>query len=209
MPNPLDLRPRICPSHDEGRFIHQSSDALLPRAMRYTLSFLVLVLAPLSATFQISCGGLVSSSAPLPVIVTVSPPSAQPFTGATVQFTATVQNAGSSAVNWQVKALPGGNSTVGTISDTGLFTAPNSVPNPPTVTVTAVLQSDSTKTGSSSVTIQSPSSIQGPLSISPRRSSVTTSQTLQLQVTTAGISNSFVNWAVACVPVGNCSTGTI
>ncbi len=107
MPNPLDLRPRICSSHDEGRFIHQSSDALLPRAMRYTLSFLFLVLAPLSATFLISCGGLVSSSAPPPVIVTVSPTSAKPFTGATVPFTATVQNAGSSAVTWQVNGKTG------------------------------------------------------------------------------------------------------
>src|SRR5260370_12695195 len=98
MPNPLDLRPRICSSHDEGRFIHQSSDALLPRAMRYTLSFLFLVLAPLSATFQISCGGLVSSSAPPPVIVTVSPASAQPFTRGTLTFKAPGHNATGPAV---------------------------------------------------------------------------------------------------------------
>jgi len=216
MTNPLNLRPRIWCSHDEGRFIQQSSDALLPRALPYILSSLFLVLAPLSATFLISCGGLVSSSAPTPVAVTVtvSPASAQPFTGATVPFTATVQNAGSSAVTWQVNGKSGGDlATVGAISASGVYTAvytaPNSAPNPPTVMVTAVLQSDLTKSGSASVTIQSLSGIQGSLSISPQLSSVTTSQSLQLQVTTAGVNNDLVSWAVSCLPVGNCSTGTI
>ena len=214
MPNPLDLRPRICSSHDEGRFIHQSSDALLPRAMRYTLSFLFLVLAPLSATFQISCGGLVSSSAPPPVIVTVSPASAQPFTGATVPFTATVQNAGSSAVTWQVNGKTGGDlATVGAIIASGvytaIYTAPNSAPNPPTVTVTAVLQSDLTKSGFARVSIQTPSPIQGALTLSPGLSSLTTSQSLQLQVSTAGVSNSQVDWAVDGFPNGDATRGSI
>src|ERR1700682_5487208 len=208
MHQPLCLHFRVCRTRDGVGFIQLSRDAMLPGVQRSAPSFLFL-LFPLLAIFLISCGGLVSSSAPTPVMVTVSPASAQPFAGTTVQFTAAVQNAGSSAVTWQVNAIPGGNPTVGTISASGLFTAPNGVPNPPTVMVTAVLQSDSTKTASSSVTIQSPSSIQGPLSISPRRSSVTTSQTLQLQVTTAGLSNNLVNWAVDCVPIGNCSTGTI
>jgi len=214
MPNPLDLRPRICSSHDEGRFIHQSSDALLPRAMRYTLSFLFLVLAPLSATFLISCGGLVSSSAPPPVIVTVSPASAQPFTGATVPFTATVQNAGSSAVTWQVNGKTGGDlATVGAIIASGvytaIYTAPNSAPNPPTVTVTAVLQSDLTKSGFARVSIQTPSPIQGALTLSPGLSSLTTSQSLQLQVSTAGVSNSQVDWAVDGFPNGDATRGSI
>ena len=124
----------------------------------------------------ISCGGGVSDPPP-PVSVTVVPGSAQTFTGDNVQFSATVQNAASTAVTWQVNQVPGGNVTVGTIDPTGLCAAPAVRPTPPTVTVTAVLQSDSTKTGSSSVTI---------LSLSPALSSVTTSQTLQLNVLTPG-----------------------
>jgi hypothetical protein len=77
------------------------------------------------------------------------------------------------------------------------------------VIVAAVLQSDPTKTGSSSVTIQPLSAIQGQLSLSPRLSSVTTSQTLQLDVTSDGLSNNQVNWAVDGVPNGNTTTGTI
>ena len=85
--------------------------------------------------------------------------------------------------------------TIGAIDSAGLYTAPASVPNPPTVMVTAVLESDSTKSGSASVTILALSSIHGPLTIAPPLSSITTSQTLQLRVTTSGVTNSMVNWA--------------
>src|SRR4029077_15747286 len=135
--------------------------------------------------------------------------SAQPFPGVNVQFNAVVQNATSSAVNWQVNQAPGGNATVGTISSNGFCTAPNSVPNPATVTVTAVLQADSTKTGSASVTIQSLSAIQGPLTLSPALSSVTPSQTLQLNVLTAGVGSSDVNWAVDGISNGSTTVGII
>jgi hypothetical protein len=85
--------------------------------------------------------------------------------------------------------------TIGAIDSAGSYTAPTSVPNPPTVMVTAVLQSDSTKSGSASITIMPLSSIQGPLTISPALASVTTSQTQQLRVTTTGVANGMVTWA--------------
>src|SRR6202030_198635 len=78
--------------------------------------------------------------------------------------------------------------------------------NPPTDPVTAVLQTDSTKTGSSSVTIQLLSSVTGQLVVSPALSSVTTSQTLQFNVLTPGISNTDVTWAAdggTITPGGN------
>src|SRR5579863_3566176 len=143
-----------------------------------------------------SCGAVGSDpSLPSPVTIVVTPSSAQPYQGESVQFRAGVENASSTAVNWQVNGAAGGSPTAGTIGSTGLYTAPALVPNPPTVTVTAVLQSDSTKKGSSSVTILALSSISGPLVVSPALSSLTTSQTLQLQVLTPGVSNSDVNWA--------------
>ncbi len=42
----------------------------------------------------------------------------------TLQLTARTQNLTNTAVNWYVNNVPGGNSTVGTISPTGLYTAP-------------------------------------------------------------------------------------
>jgi hypothetical protein len=65
-------------------------------------------------------------------------------------------------VTWQVNGTPGGNSTVGTISASGSFTAPNLPPAGGSITITAVSQADSTKLGSITVTIQfSNASVQG------------------------------------------------
>jgi hypothetical protein len=211
MPRPFDLRVRNRCLQGSAGALHQRRDIFLcPLRSVFPSPFLVLPL--LLTIFLVSCGGATSSSAPPPppIIVTVLPASAHPFTGTNVAFTASVQNAGSTTVTWQVNGEPGGDiTTVGAITPSGEYTAPNSVPNPPTVRVTAVLQSDSNKTGSSNVTIQPQSSIQGPLSLSPALSSVTTSQTLQLQVTTDGLSNSQVNWAVDGFSNGNLARGTI
>jgi hypothetical protein len=162
--------------------------------------------SPLFCVICTSCGA-VGYGPPPPVTVNVTPNSAQPFQGEKLQFNATVQNASDPAVNWQVNQTTGGNPMVGMIDSTGLYTAPALVPNPPTVTVIAVLQSDSTKTGSSSVTILALSSIQN-ITLSPMFSSVTTSQPLQLSVSPGVLSSAGVNWAVDGIPNGNPTVGT-
>lgn len=199
MSGPLDLQPSSIPILVGNR----SARGELRFVVRISLLLMLLSLI----VCCISCG--LASSPPPPASVTVTPGSAQPFTGTSVQFNAQVQNALSTAVNWQVNQTPGGNSTLGTVDPTGLYSAPASVPTPATVTLTAVLQSDATKTGSASVTIQSPSAIQGPLALSPSLSSVTTSQSLQFQVLTAGVTNGMVNWSVDGVSGGSSTNGTI
>jgi hypothetical protein len=88
------------------------------------------------------------------VMVAVSPTTANVHvTGSTQNFTATVTNATNTAVTWQVNGTTGGNSTVGTISASGLYTAPMTMPSPATVTVTAVSVQDPTKSASATVTI--------------------------------------------------------
>jgi uncharacterized repeat protein (TIGR03803 family) len=92
---------------------------------------------------------------PAPITVTVSPPSAWVQTSGTRQFTATVTGTQNTSVTWSVNGATGGNSTVGTISISGLFTAPTTIPNPATVTVTATSQADTSASGSASVTVVS------------------------------------------------------
>jgi uncharacterized protein (DUF1800 family) len=58
--------------------------------------------------------------------------------GSTAQFTATVTNESNSNVTWQVNGIAGGSSALGTISSTGLYTAPSSIPTSNPVTITAV-----------------------------------------------------------------------
>src|SRR6202521_1536279 len=201
MPNPLDLHFAECLPRG-FLFIRRERRS---RDFHHKLLFASLLLCMICT----SCGAVGSGPASPPVTVSVMPNSAQPFPGVNVQFNAVVQNTSSSAVNWQVNQVAGGNATVGTISSNGYYTAPNSVPNPATVTVTAVLRLDSTKTGSASVTIQSLSAIQGPLTLSPALSSVTTSQTLQLNLLTAGVGNGEVNWAVDGISNGSTTVGII
>ena len=95
----------------------------------------------------------VAVTAPQAVTITISPTSATVRVNRTRQFTATVQNASNKAVIWKVKGVTGGNSAVGTISTSGLYRAPASVPNPAVVTVSATAAADQTKAASASVTV--------------------------------------------------------
>jgi hypothetical protein len=92
---------------------------------------------------------------PTGVSVSVNPPTAKVVTGASLQFTATVTNA-SQLVNWSVNGAPGGNSTVGLITTSGLYTAPAFVPSGGTVTVQATSVDAPSAVGTASVTITVP-----------------------------------------------------
>ena len=95
----------------------------------------------------------VSVTAPPPVVITISPTTATVRVNRTKPFTATVQNSSNTAVIWRVNGITGGNSAVGTISSSGVYRAPTSVPSPAVVTVSATAAADQTKTANASVTI--------------------------------------------------------
>lgn len=116
---------------------------------RTAISALILLIS-----LQVSCGGGGSSPPPPPQpTVTVSPGNAPVRVGETQQFTASVSNTTNPAVTWSVGGVAGGNTTLGTISNTGLYTAPATLPNPNTVTVTATSQANGAS-GSAAVTLQ-------------------------------------------------------
>ena len=89
-----------------------------------------------------------------PVSITISPTSASVRVNRTVQFTANVQNSANKAVIWKVNGVTGGNATVGTITSSGFYRAPATVPQPAIVTVSATAAADQTKSASASVTIR-------------------------------------------------------
>ena len=88
-----------------------------------------------------------------PVTVTVSPATASVKIRTTRQFTATVQNSPNQSVTWAVNGVTGGNATVGTISTTGLYLAPNSVPSPSKVQVKATSVGTPSASGTATLTI--------------------------------------------------------
>ncbi len=111
-------------------------------------------LVTVSASYNSSSQNATVTVTATPVVhVTVSPSTVTVLTGTPQQFTATVTGTSNTAVDWSVNGLYGGNSTVGTISSTGLYTAPTTVPNPSTVTVTATSQADYNASDSANVTI--------------------------------------------------------
>ncbi len=88
------------------------------------------------------------------IVVKITPASAQLHPGQAVQFKATVTGTTNLNVTWQVNGTAGGNSTVGTISSSGLYTAPATLTKSTSVTVNAVSAADAHSTSApSSITL--------------------------------------------------------
>ena len=121
------------------------------------------------------CGGVkAGSSSTQQVSIQLNQATATLAPGATQQFTATVSGSDNTAVTWTVDKVGGGNSTVGTITSTGLYTAPQASG---THVVTATAVADTTKSASATVTVK------GTLAISPATSTVFPGATQQFQAT--------------------------
>jgi len=117
-----------------------------------------------------------------------------------VQFTATVAGTKNTKVTWTV--------TGGTISSTGLYTAPATVPNPAVVTVTATSVANTAYAAAAQVTIQpGPNAIS--VSLSPATGTVANFGTLQFVASVTGDVNTAVTWYVNGVQGGSQYTGYI
>lgn len=97
-----------------------------------------------------SASALVVVSAPQSVAITISPANASASEAEQVQFSAAVSGLSNKAVTW---AVTGGS---GTITQSGLYTAPKSVE---TDVITATSQADTTKSFSVSITVLAPHSV--------------------------------------------------
>ena len=146
------------------------------------LSFLLLLLLPLAG-----CGGGGSdkSSPPEVVAISISPLSPSVQVGATQQFTATVTGSTNTAVAWTT-AGPG------TISATGLYTAPASTTTPASVTVTAKAQADTTKSASAAIGIPAVT-----VAMSPNAADTILGATQQFAATVGNATDTTVAWSVA------------
>jgi hypothetical protein len=105
-----------------------------------------------------------------------------------------------------VNGVTGGDSTHGTISASGLYTAPSAVPNPATVTVTAISQADATKSASATVAISSSPDTTAPTA--PSGLTAVASSATQIGLTwTASTDNvAVVGYRVERCSGGSCTT---
>lgn len=95
----------------------------------------------------VGCSGDVT---PPPVSLSISPVSVTLGASETQQFTAVVTNASNTGVTWRLSGCSA--ATCGTLSSSGLYTAPSLIPSSETVTVTATSQADSSASATATVT---------------------------------------------------------
>ncbi len=140
------------------------------------------------------------------VSITISPTSATIIAGGTQQFQATVTGSSNTAVTWEVNNVVGGSTQTGTISATGLYTAPMTTVALQ-VMVTAVAVADTTKSANAAVTVNPPPPVT--VSISPTTALLAVTTTQQFTATVTGPSNTSVTWSVDGVAGGNNTVGII
>ncbi|MFI5088938.1 MAG: Ig domain-containing protein [Terriglobales bacterium] len=129
-----------------------------------------------------SASAPVSVTAAATVAVTISPGSASLSSGGSQQFTAAVSGSSNAAVTWSA--------TGGSVSTSGLYTAPSAAG---TYTVTATSAADTTKSASATVTVSAAPVVA--VSITPGSASLITGGTQQFTASVSGSSNTAVTWS--------------
>ena len=170
------------------------------------------------AVALVGCGGNNSSPSnynPPPPVVSISISSAtatvqttgyNDANANTFQFTATVQHANDTSVTWSVNGQPAGMGDIGfgTISNTGLYTAPMMIPSGP-IQVVAAANADKTKTATATITLQWSAQLYN-LQVAP---AVETSSSTPIQLFFDTNGSKDLIWMVNGVEMGTASGGAI
>lgn len=152
------------------------------------LPCVLLILAGLTA-----CGGGTKKKTPS-VIVTLTPASVSLIAGQAQQFNATVSGTSNTSVTWSLSGSNCTGTACGTLDSSGLYKAPDLVPNNFTVNVVATSAADSSKSGTGSV-----NNLAVAITVSPNSNlSMISAETKQLTatVTNAPTGKNGVSWVV-------------
>ncbi len=129
--------------------------------------------------------------------------------GSAATYTATLTPAANSnpsrVIFWSVAGAGCSGTACGTISSSGVYTAPVLPPSPATVQIIATPQADASKAASLAVTILPSISV----TISPTAATVALGAAQAFQATVTGAQDATVTWEVNGVVGGNTTAGTI
>lgn len=114
-----------------------------------------------------------------PAFVTLGPRESQ-------QFTTTISNTTNTAIRWSI--FP----AVGTITQTGLYTAPDTFAGSPGITVSAISVADGSKIADAVVTLVNRLTI----TMTPLSATLAANQTQQFNATVLGVANTTVQWTL-------------
>ena len=168
-----------------------------------TLLFAVRQPAPGAVT-----GNTVSVTVAMPTVtVSVNPSSASVNLGASRTFQATVTGSANTSVTWSVNGTAGGSAAVGTISSSGVYTAPSAMPANSTVSVRATSAANAAAFANASVTLTVPPPIT--ISLSPSNASIPLGGSQSFSATVSGTANTTVIWTVDGIMGGTPIVGTI
>jgi hypothetical protein len=147
--------------------------------------------APGSAILTVNVPGAPAASATVSfapaVSVSLSPANVTLSQSQTQAFTASVANSSNTAVTWSL--IP----AVGTISATGVYSAPSTISAAQIVTVTATSAGDSTKSATATISLTPPVSV----TLTPASVTLGQSQTQVFAASDANTSNTAVTWTIS------------
>lgn len=153
----------------------------------------------------VGCNVPAALTPPATITVSIASPATTVEAGHTVQFTATLGNTTNTNVIWEVNGAEGGSSAVGTITTTGLYTAPAVPPTPATVTILAAAAADTSISTTTTLTINPAVGV----TVSPATASVQTGSTFTFTAAVSNATDKSVTWSVNGVAGGNAASGTI
>ena len=143
------------------------------------------------------------------VTVTVNPTTASVPLGTTTTFKATVTGNANTAVAWQVNGTVGGSVTWGTVSTSGVYTAPSVMPSTNGVTITAVSVAVPGSTAKARVTLAPAPPPPISVSISPTTNSIQYGKSQTFTATVINTTNRAVTWWVNGNQGGSSAVGLI
>ena len=184
-----------------------SAGVYTPPATVPTSSVFVTAISVADPTKSASATVNFTQPPPPPVVVTVAPTSVTLAGGQSQYFSATVTGSTNTQVSWQVNGVAGGSATTGTITSSGVYTAPAKVPTS-SVSVSAVSAADSSKSANAQVNFtQPPPTIA--VTVSPLTVTLGAGQTQSFTAMVSGTSNTQVSWLVNGISGGSSTAGTI
>jgi uncharacterized protein (TIGR03437 family) len=149
--------------------------------------------ASIKVTATLTADSSVTGSATITLAalsVTMSPTTATLTGGQSQQFSATVNNGQGGGVTWAISPA------VGSIDQTGNYSAPATVSASQKVTVTATSVDDPSKSASATVTLNPPTTVNVTVSISPTTVTLSNGQSQQFTATVTNAINTGVLWSI-------------
>ena len=143
---------------------------------------------------------------PAGVRVTVAPAVVSVDRTESAQFRAKVHNAPNDGVVWSLDGAGCDGAACGTLSDTGLYSAPETVPGPAVVMVTATSVADPSKSASATVTILDPPVI---VTLGPGQTDVYAGESVLFRAGIEHATDRGVTWSLSGEGCAGAACGTI